>query len=82
LLTEGKFFQSSIINHQSSIINHQSRGIIDEVAIYDIPLTVKELQQDMEGVSASVELSGILATTWGFLKGFDTRFWRAQSKGK
>lgn len=43
-------------------------GIIDEVSIYNRPLTAKELQRDMEGVAASVFLSGKLATAWGFLK--------------
>ena len=43
-------------------------GLIDEVAIYDRPLTAKELQQDMKGVVASVFPSGKLATAWGHLK--------------
>jgi hypothetical protein len=44
------------------------RGVIDEVAMYDRPLTEDEIQQDMEGAILSVEASGKLATTWGNLK--------------
>ena len=43
-------------------------GVIDELAIYDRPLTAKELKQDMKGVAASVFPSGKLATAWGHLK--------------
>ena len=44
------------------------RGGIDEVAIYDRPLTADELEKVMEGSLASVEASGKLATAWGNLK--------------
>ncbi len=44
------------------------RGVIDEVAMYDRPLSEDEIQQDMEGAILSVEASGKLATTWGNLK--------------
>jgi hypothetical protein len=43
-------------------------GVIDEVAIYDRPLTAQELQQDMKGVAAGVFPSGKLTTAWGHLK--------------
>lgn len=44
------------------------RGVIDEVAIYDRPLTEDEIKQDMKGNIVSVEASGNLATAWGSLK--------------
>ena len=42
-------------------------GVIDEVAIYDSPLSEAEISQGMDVIS-SAEPSGKLASTWGSLK--------------
>lgn len=43
-------------------------GMLDEIAIYNRALTEGEIQQDMNGVLASVSQLGKLTTTWGYLK--------------
>ena len=51
-------------------------GIIDEVAVYSVALTPKEIKEDMEEkpmeiVGQSVYSSGKLATSWASIKARD-----------
>ena len=45
-------------------------GIIDEVAVYSVELTLEEIRQDMENtpVTLAVQSSGKLTTIWGGIK--------------
>lgn len=55
---------------------HQLEGVLDEVAIFNIPLELPEIQNIMNnglesatGLKASVHIRGKLATLWGRIKG-------------
>jgi len=43
-------------------------GVIDEVVVWSVARTQDQIKQDMSGVSAAVEASGKLTTTWGAVK--------------
>ena len=54
---------------------HQVDGILDEVAIFNIPLELEDIQEIMNdglesatGLGAAVESRGKLATVWGGIK--------------
>jgi hypothetical protein len=44
------------------------QGIIDEICVYDRPLTRDEIRGNIAVSGAAVESSGKLATTWGKMK--------------
>jgi len=48
--------------------NRLFEGLIDEVAVFNRPLSQKEVKQIMNGISTSVEPTDKLATTWSRLK--------------
>lgn len=43
-------------------------GIIDEVVVWSVARKQEQIKEDMNGVSAAVESSGKLATTWSTIK--------------
>jgi hypothetical protein len=54
---------------------HQADGILDEVAVFNIPLELEDIQEIMNdglesatGLGAAVEAHGKLATVWGGIK--------------
>lgn len=43
-------------------------GTLDELRILNIAITEKQIQEDMEGITFAVEVTGKLTTTWGRIK--------------
>ena len=43
-------------------------GTLDELRILNIAITEEQIQEDMEGISFAVEVTGKLTTTWGRVK--------------
>ncbi len=43
-------------------------GILDEIRLSNVPLPESEIKKSMNGLAATVEPSGKLATAWGKVK--------------
>ncbi len=43
-------------------------GTLDELRILNVAITEEQIQEDMEGITFAVEVTGKLTTTWGWMK--------------